>query len=57
MTEKQSEEWDSRVLVTVDGRSYWVSPKTQETMLLEELALSETLVKLLVSHNLLEAEA
>ena len=34
----------------------WVSPKTQEEMLLEELALSETLVRLCVSHDLLEAE-
>ena len=55
MTETQSEEWDSRVLITVHGRSYWVSPKTQEQMLLEDLALSETLVKLHVSHDLLEA--
>lgn len=55
MTEKQSEEWDSRVLVTVHGRSYWVSPKTQEQMLLEDLALSESLRSLFYIHGLLEA--
>lgn len=54
MTEKQREEWDSRVLVTMHGRSYWVSPKTQEEILLEELALSETLRRLFFSHRLLE---